>query len=191
MRDRLHMAKRGIPQSLSDDDDLHSDGKAISEGRTTRSMKNETLQDRLRRLEEYKKQKEFKKTMEAQTKKPPFRAGVYHHDFGKCSQTFKNPWSKKGNTTKNGVFVFKAGNVAKPAPKIPKPKIVVQEPDIISEVMEEEFQQLKVKEDNRQKEDKLQKDDNLQKEEDDEDDEDEDEAKDEVANELVFRTPQR
>lgn len=109
-KEMLGFARRGIPDSFSDEEPEANENEGITR-KSQRSLKKQEkqkgLQDRLKRLEEFRKQKQEKKVTDAKNKRPPFKTGVYH-GFGKfdANSGFNNPWVKT-NLKKGQVFVFK------------------------------------------------------------------------------------
>ena len=66
-KNQMGMMRRGIEMDQLSDEEKFEDKPSKVKG-----------SDRLKRLEEYRKQKEVQKVKDAQNKKPPFRIGAYH-----------------------------------------------------------------------------------------------------------------
>merc|ERR1712062_30690 len=136
----MGMMRRGIEMDqLSDEEKLEEKPPKVKGS------------DRMKRLEEFRKQKEVQKIKDAQNKKPPFRVGAYH-GFGNVGAMGKLPWNNKKSMKKNEVFVFKgnktttrsAHNSKASSVQVPKKTSTVPKPILKSkENVEENDQEMK------------------------------------------------
>lgn len=107
-KDEIGMRRRGISiKSGSEDEDIENNGSVLLQGK----KKPVTAEERMRRLAEFRQNKEMKKTAdkEAKMKRPPWKPGGVYKDVLN-HQTCKISWNKT-SLKSNEVFVFKAGKI--------------------------------------------------------------------------------